>query len=108
VVHGWSRLMLAATHGSHDVHHTGAICSLAATTIVISRGRGLLKSLLPPLPTTLGTLPSVLGGDISQCLPVVARGWSKLGCFIAGSILGGDTTQLLGGVHDGTGRCLGG
>jgi hypothetical protein len=29
-----------------------------------------------------------------------------LGCLVADGVLGGDATQLLGGVHDRVGRCL--
>jgi hypothetical protein len=63
VVHGRPRLMLAAASSNHDTRHVGAVCSLAVATIVVGRGCSLLKSLLASLPATLGTLPSVLGGD---------------------------------------------
>jgi hypothetical protein len=105
VVHGRPRMMLAAACCNHDVHHIGAACLLAITTVTISRGCGLFKTLLAPLPATLGTLPSILDGDVEQCLPAVARGRAKLGRLAAGGILGGDATQLVSGVPDVVGRC---
>jgi hypothetical protein len=49
--------------GSRDAHHARAARLLVVATIVVSRGFGLLKTLLAPLPATLGTFPDVLDGD---------------------------------------------
>jgi hypothetical protein len=66
--------MLAATCGSHGMHHTGAARLLVVATVVIGRSCDLLKTLLAPLPTTLGTLLDVLDGDVRRRLPDVALG----------------------------------
>jgi hypothetical protein len=83
--------MLAPAHSSYDAHHSGAVCSLAIATVVIGHDCGPLKSLLAPLPTALGALPGVLGGNVDRCLPAVGRGRAKLACLVAGGVLGGDT-----------------
>jgi hypothetical protein len=57
--------MLAAARSSRNVHHVEAVRSLVVATVVVSRGCDLLKSLLVPLPTNLGALPGILGGDIN-------------------------------------------
>jgi hypothetical protein len=67
VARGWPPLMLAAACSSRDMCHVGAIRSLVVATIVVSRGCSLLKSLLAPLPTALGALLGILGGDSSRC-----------------------------------------
>jgi hypothetical protein len=77
---------------------------LVVATVVIGRGCGLLKTLIALLPVTLGVLHSVLDGIVRQHLPIVAQGWAKLGCLVAGRILGGDTMQLLGGVPENIGQ----
>jgi hypothetical protein len=106
VVRGWSFLTLAAACDSHDAHHTGAACLLAIAIIVVGRGCGLMQTLLAPLPTALGALHDILGGNVGQHLLVIARGRVKLGCLIAGGVLGGDTAQLLGGVPQGIDWCM--
>jgi hypothetical protein len=106
MVCGRPRLMLATAHNSHDVHHTRVICSLVVATITIGRGHDLPRLLLAPLLAALGALPGVLDGSISRHFPVVAQGRLKLGCLIAGDVLGGDTVQLPGGVPDCISWCL--
>jgi hypothetical protein len=64
VFRGQLHLTLAAAYGSHNAHHTGATHWLAIATIAIGYGCGLLKTLLAPLPAALGSLPTVLDGDI--------------------------------------------
>jgi hypothetical protein len=64
------------------------------------------KTLLVPLPATIGILPSVLEGDIRQRFPAIACSRVKLGPLVVGSVLGGDAAQLLYGVPNGVGRCL--
>jgi hypothetical protein len=46
------------------VHHAGAACLHAVDTVTVGCGCSLLKTLLAPLPTALGTLLDVLDGDI--------------------------------------------
>jgi hypothetical protein len=48
--------------------------------------------LLAPIPITLGALPGVLGGDVRHRLPAIGQGPVKLGCLIAGGVLGGDVS----------------
>jgi hypothetical protein len=64
VIYGWPCLTLAAASGSCDVHHTGDVRLLVVATITNDHGCGLLKTLLAPLPTALGTLPGILDGDV--------------------------------------------
>jgi hypothetical protein len=92
--------------GSRDVHHTRAARLLVVATIVVDRGCGLLKMMLAPFPTALGTFPSVLDGDVRWCLPAVAWGPAKLGRLAAGGILGGDVAQLLGGIPEDISQCM--
>jgi hypothetical protein len=82
--------MLATAYGSRDAHNTRAVCLLAIATVAIDCGCGLLKMLLAPLPTTLGTLPGILDGDVRRHLPAVAQGRTKLGHLVAGGVLGSD------------------
>jgi hypothetical protein len=44
-----------------------------------------------------------LHDDVVRRLSAAAWGRVKLGCLIADGVLGGDTTQLLGGIFDGVG-----
>jgi hypothetical protein len=64
VVRGRPCMALAVACGSRDMHHTGAACLLVVATVIVGSGCGLLKMQLAPLPTTLGTLPGVLEGDV--------------------------------------------
>jgi hypothetical protein len=66
VVCGWPRLTLAAAYSHHNACHAGAIRSLVVATIIVDCGCSLLKSLLAPVPTALGALPSILGGDFGR------------------------------------------
>jgi hypothetical protein len=91
VVRGQPCLVLAASRGSHSAHHTGAAHFLAIATIVVDRDCSLLKTLLAPLPTALGTLPDILEVNVKRRLPAVAWGRAELGRLIAGGILGDDT-----------------
>jgi hypothetical protein len=106
VVHGWSRLALAATCISHNGHHAGAAYLLVVATVAIDHGCGLLVMLLAPFPATLGALPDVLDGDVGRCLPAIAWGHVKLGRLAAGGVLGSNATQLLDGILKGIGQCL--
>jgi hypothetical protein len=63
VVHGRLRLMLAAACSSHDVCNAEAVHSLVVAIVVIDHSCSLPKSLLAPLPASLGALPGVLSGD---------------------------------------------
>jgi hypothetical protein len=63
VVHGRLRLMPAAARSSHDARNAEAVHSLVVATVVIGRSCSLPKSLLAPLPASLGALPGVLSGD---------------------------------------------
>jgi hypothetical protein len=74
-----------------NVHHAEAASFLAVAIIIVGRGCNLLKTLLVPLPATLGALLSVLDGDVGSCLPTVAQGHANLGRLFAGAILGSDT-----------------
>jgi hypothetical protein len=80
--------VLAAACGSHDAHHAGAACLLVVATVIIGRGCGLLKVLLAPLPTALGSLPGIMESDVGRCLPTVALGHVELGRLAAGGVLG--------------------
>jgi hypothetical protein len=46
-------------------------------------------------------LPSILYDDVGRRLLAATWGWVKLGHLIADSVLGINTTQLLGGVLNG-------
>jgi hypothetical protein len=96
VVSGRLRLTLAAACGSHDVHHAGAACLPAVATVAVGCGCSLLKTLLAPLPTALGTLLDVLDGDIGRCLPTNAPARAKLGRLVAGGVLSGCNTSCDG------------
>jgi hypothetical protein len=98
--------MLAAAYGSHDTHHSRAAHLPTVATVAIGRGRSLLKTLLAPLPPSLGDLPGFLDGNVRRRLPAVARGQVKLGHLIAGGVLGSNAAQLLSGVPDGANQCL--
>jgi hypothetical protein len=100
--------MLAAAHKNHDAHHVGVLLSLAIATVVVGHGCSLMKSLLAPHLATLGALPSILGGDFSRHPNVAAQDWVKLGHLVAGGILCDGASQLLDGVPDSIGCCLGG
>jgi hypothetical protein len=79
VVRGWPCLTRAATRSCPNVHHAGAVCSLTVAAVIISRGYDLLKSLLAPLPITLGAYPAswvVAAADASLLLLEVGRGWA--------------------------------
>jgi hypothetical protein len=82
--------MLAAACGSHKVHHAGVARLLVVTAILIGYSCSFLKMLLKPLPIALGGLPGVLHCDVGQSLLAIARDLVKLGCLVAGGILGGD------------------
>jgi hypothetical protein len=66
VVRGRPRLTLATARNSQDMRHAGAVRSLVVTTVIVECNCSLLKSLLGPLPATLGALPSVLGDDFGR------------------------------------------
>jgi hypothetical protein len=62
MVGGRTRLVHAGDHNLGDVFYARAICSLVDAAVVISCG--LLAILFAPLPTAIGTLLRILGGDI--------------------------------------------
>jgi hypothetical protein len=80
----------------------------AAVVVDVNVGRGcdLLKTLLAPLPAALDVHSGILDGGIRRRFPAIAWGWVMLGRLVTGGMLGGDTSQLLGGVPDGAGHCL--
>jgi hypothetical protein len=104
VVHGWLCLTLAAAYDRRGVLRARAAGLLVDVAKVI--GHGLLAALLVPLLAALGTLLGIRDSDVWRCSPAAARGWVKLGCLVADSVLGGAATPLLGGVLEGVGRCL--
>jgi hypothetical protein len=81
--------------------------------IAVDRGRNPLRTFLVPLLASLGTLLGMMDGDIEWCLLAATQGrlpvvWGrvKFSCLIAGGILGGNATQLLGGVPKNIIQCL--
>jgi hypothetical protein len=98
--------MLATACNSYGARHVGASYLLAIADVIVGHGGGLLKMLNGPLPTNLGTLLGVLGGDVGRCFFTIMWGWVKLGRLVAGSVLGGNAVQLLDGVPHSVGSCL--
>jgi hypothetical protein len=105
VVCGQPHLTLAITCGT-VAHTTPKLLACLLLPLSSPAAVATYKTLLVPLPSTIGTLPSVLDGDIRQRFPAIASSWVKLGPLIVGSVLGGDAAQLLYGVPNGVGRCL--
>jgi hypothetical protein len=70
VVHGWSRLALAAACGPCGALHAGATNSLVGASVVI--GCGLLAVLLAPLLTEIGSLLGSLEGNIELRRPMAS------------------------------------
>jgi hypothetical protein len=107
VVGGRSRLMLVVVHDSCDVPHVGDARLSVIAIIIVDRGRSSLRTLFAPPLAALDTLPSALDSDVEWRLPTAAWGclpascrMTKFGRITTGGILGGDTAQLLGGVHE--------
>jgi hypothetical protein len=100
-----SCLVLAVACGGHDTHHTGAAHVPIVAAITVGHDYDPLNMLLAPLLATPCTLFSVLDNDVGRhpstadrgCLPA-SFGGKKFGRLIAGGVLGGGTTYLLGGV----------
>jgi hypothetical protein len=75
--------------------------------VVVGRGHSPPRTLIAPPLAALGALPYALDGDVGRRLPVAACfrllsswGKTKFGRLTTGGVLGGDASQLLGGVPE--------
>jgi hypothetical protein len=99
--------MLVIVHDSCDVPHVRVARLPVIAIIIVDRDRSSLRTLFAPPLAALDALPSALDSDVEWrlltaawgCLPASCR-MTKFGRITTGGILGGDTAQLLGGVHE--------
>jgi hypothetical protein len=75
-----------------------AACLFVSATVVVDRDCSLLVALHAPLLATLGTILSIMDGNVGRCSPAIAWGRAKLGCLVAVGVLGGDAAPLDGAV----------
>jgi hypothetical protein len=87
VVHGQSRLLLAAARDSCDAHHTGATCLLVDAIVITGHGGGLLAVLLAPL---LASLSDAVDDGVGHRFPAATWDRLKLDCCVVDDALGGD------------------
>jgi hypothetical protein len=102
VMHRWPHLTLFTVRGGPDATHARTACLPVVAIIVVGRGHGPLRALLPALFATLDALLRVVGGDVGRRL--LAAAWGHLPVslglwmhdhLIARGVLGGDATRLL-------------